>query len=150
MEQHVHVIFMFGCDLRIKSDGFTVQPCLYDLIQSLKCASADKQDIGRVDLDQFLMRMFSSALRRYRSNRSLDDLQKCLLHALAGNISCDRRILGFSRDLIDLVNINDAVLRAFNITVCRLDHFQQNILYIFADISSFRQCRRIRDRKRNI
>ena len=56
---------MLLCNLCIKSNGFLVDSILDQLIDSLKGSTTDKQDIGGIDLDQFLMRVFSSSLRRY-------------------------------------------------------------------------------------
>ena len=96
------------------------------------------------------MRMLSSPLRRYGSNGSLYDLQESLLYALAGYVSCDRRIFRLSRDLVDLVNINDPVLCPLDISVRGLNHFQEDVLHIFSHISCLCKSCRVCDRKRNV
>ncbi len=53
------------------------------LIQTNKRASKDKEDIGGIDLDEFLLRVFATALRWYRCLSPLNDLQQCLLHSFA-------------------------------------------------------------------
>ena len=100
MEQDIHIILMLLCDLCIKSNGLSVKTGLNDLINSLKCSAADEQDIRRINLDQLLMRMLSSALRRYRCNSSLYDLKKRLLHTSSPETSLV--IDGFSDFLVIL------------------------------------------------
>ena len=141
-------LFLLKC--RIKADRLSVGTVLDDLFQSFKCSAADKEDVCGIDLKQFLMRMLSSSLRRNRSNRTLQDFQQCLLHTFTGHISGDRCILRFSCDLVDLININDTMLCFLDIIICCLNNLQQNILHVLADISRFRQCCRICDRKRYI
>ena len=70
-------------DLHIESDGLAVNTFLYDLIDSLERTAAYEQDIRRVDLDQLLMRMLPSALRRHIGNRSFYDLKQRLLYAFS-------------------------------------------------------------------
>src|SRR5205085_2714506 len=78
-------------------------------------AAADKQDIGRVDLQEFLLRMLAAALRRHGRNCAFHNLEKRLLDAFARDIAGDGRIVGLSRDLIDLVDVDDAALRPLDI-----------------------------------
>ena len=80
------------------------------LFQPDERAAADEQDIGGVDRREFLVRMLAAALRRHIGDRAFQDLQQRLLHAFARNIARDRRILVLAADLIDLVDIDDALL----------------------------------------
>lgn len=108
-------------DRIVESDGFRILSRLDDLLESFECTAADKEDIRRINLNKLLMRMLSSALRRNGSYSSLQDFQQCLLYTLAGNISCDRSVFGFSCDFIDLIDVDDAVLSALDIIVCCLN-----------------------------
>ena len=92
------------------------------------------------------MGMFSAALRRYAGFRALDDLKERLLYAFAGYIPCDRDILALFGDLIDLIDIDDTVLRPLHVIVSRLDQLQQDIFHILAHIAGFRQPRSQRAR----
>ena len=69
-----------------RAEMMSSEPC--------ECARDDEQDVGRIDLDELLVRMLAPALRRNRGNRSLEDLEQRLLHTLAGDIA--RVIDGFS------------------------------------------------------
>ena len=81
------------------------------------------------------MRMLSSTLRRNTCNSAFQNFQKCLLYTLSGNITSDGNILGFTCDLVDLIYINNSVLRSVNIIISSLDDLQKNILNIFTYIS---------------
>ena len=119
------------------------------MLESVKCAAADEQDVRRIDLDKLLLRVLSSALRWYRSDGSLEDLQQRLLNALTGDITGDGDILRLLRDLIDLIDIDDTDLCTLDIIVCRLNQLQEDVLDILADIAGFGERRRICDRERN-
>ena len=110
-----------------------------DLFEPGERAAADEQDVGGVDLQEFLLRVLAPALRRHRGDRALHDLQERLLHALARHVAGDRRVVGFARDLVDLVDIDDAALRPLDIVVGRLQQLQDDVLDILADIAGLGQ-----------
>src|SRR6266852_5634378 len=118
-----------------------------DLLQAGERTTADEQNICGVDLQELLLRMLAAALRGNRGNRALHDLQQRLLHALTRNVPGDRRIVGFAADL---VNLNDAALRALDVVVGRLQQLQDDIFDVLADVASFGQRGRIRHRERNV
>ena len=66
------------------------------------------RDIGGVDVDSLLLGMLPSSLGGDAGNRALQNLQKGLLYAFARDIPRDGLVLGFTGDLVDLINI-DAV-----------------------------------------
>ena len=95
------------------------------------------------------MRVLAPGLRRNVRNRALDDLEKRLLHAFSGNIARDRGVIGLAGDLVDLVDVDDAVLGALNIAGA-LDQAQENVLDILADVPGLGEGGRVSDRKGNI
>src|SRR5207247_2705716 len=105
-----------------------------DLLEPIEGASAHEQNVSGVDLQEFLLRMLASALRRHRGDRALHDLEQRLLHALARHVAGDRRVVGLARDLVDLVDIDDAALRALDIVIGRLQQLQNDVLYVLSDI----------------
>src|ERR1700722_902457 len=115
-----------------------------ELFQAGEGAAADEQDVGGVDLQEFLLRMLAAALRRHRGDRAFHDLQQRLLHTFARDVAGDRRVIGFAAYLIDLVDIDDAALRAFDIVVGGLQQLQDDVLDVLADIAGFGQGRGIR------
>ena len=60
-----------------------------DRVERLERAAANKEDIRSVDLDEVLVRVLAPALRGDVRDCALDDLEQCLLHALAGNVARD-------------------------------------------------------------
>src|SRR2546428_6009851 len=60
-----------------------------DLLQAGEGAAAHEQDIGGVDLQEFLLWVLAPALRRHRRDRAFHDLEQGLLHALARDVAGD-------------------------------------------------------------
>ena len=99
-----------------------------DLIDPVKRAAADEKNIRRIDLDELLMRVLASALRRHAGNRTLDNFEQRLLHAFAGNIARDRRILALTGNLVDFVDIDDTALGR---SECRSRHSESGAAECF-------------------
>ena len=72
-----------------------------------------------------------------RGDRAFHDLEQRLLHALARNVAGDRGVVGLAADLVDLVDIDDAALRALDIIVGRLQQLEDDVLDVLADIARF-------------
>src|SRR5208282_5297294 len=64
-----------------------------DLVETHESSATNEQDVRGVDRREFLVRMLAPALRRDVGDRAFQNLQQRLLHAFAGNIARDRRIL---------------------------------------------------------
>ena len=64
--------------------------------------------------------MLAPALRGNVGDRALNDLQKRLLDALAGDVAGDGGVLRLAGDLVDLINIDDAALGQFHVKIRRL------------------------------
>src|SRR3546814_4715610 len=84
---------------------------LDDLVEACERSADDEQDVAGVDLQELLLRMLAPALRRHAGHGALDQLEQRLLHALARHVAGDRRVLTLARDLVDLVDLDDALLR---------------------------------------
>ena len=134
----------------VKAHSSLADPGINDLIEAVKSASNDKQDVCRVDLNELLLGMLASSLWRDRCVCPLDDLQKCLLHTFAGDISCDGDVLTFLRYFIDFIDINDTELSSLDVVVSGLDQLKKDILNVLAYITRFCESRRIGDRERDI
>ena len=121
-----------------------------DLLQAAEGAAADEQDVGGVDLQELLLRMLAAALRRHRSNRAFHDLEQRLLHALARHVAGDRGVVGLARNLVDLVDVDDAALRALDVVVGGLQQLEDDVLDVLADVAGFGQRRRVGHRERHV
>ena len=84
------------------------------------------------------------------AKRALEDLQQRLLHALAGHVARDRRVVGLARDLVDLVDVDDPGLGLLDVEVGGLDQLQQDVLDVLADVAGLGQRRRVGDRERHV
>src|SRR5690606_295873 len=114
------------------------RPVEDDLLETGKGAAADEQDIPRIDLQEFLLRVLASALGRHRGDGALDQFQQSLLDTFARYIAGDGRVIRLAGDLVDLVDVDDAGLGFFDVVIALLQELLDDVLYIFADIAGFR------------
>src|SRR6266478_1892572 len=112
-------------------------------LKPIEGAAAYKQDVGGVDLQELLLRMLASALRRHRRDGSFHDLEQRLLHAFARHVAGDRGVVGLAADLVDLVDIDDAALGALDIVVGGLQQLEDDVLDVLADVAGFGERGRI-------
>ena len=119
------------------------------LVQTIKGTAADEQDVGGVDLDELLLRVLTAALRRHVADSALQDLQQCLLYALAAHIAGDGGVFALAGDLVDLINVDDADLCLLHIKICRLDQLEQNVLHVLAHITGLGKGGGIRNGERH-
>jgi hypothetical protein len=66
---------------------------------------------------------------------ALEDLQQRLLHALAGDVAGDRRVVALARDLVDLVDVDDAPLGPLDVVVGGLQQLEDDVLDVLADVA---------------
>jgi hypothetical protein len=78
------------------------------------------------------------------------DLEERLLHALARHVAGYGRVVGLPRDLVDLVDIDDAALRALDVVFGRLQELEDDVLHILADVAGFGQRGRVRHREGHV
>src|SRR2546423_12240053 len=103
--------FYFG----VEAQRFVSQAAFDHFLETDKSAPTNEQDVAGIDREELLMRMLASTLRRHIGDRPFQNLQQRLLHAFTGNVSCDRRVLVFSANLVDFIDIDDPLLRAFDV-----------------------------------
>ncbi len=68
----------------------------------------------------------------HAANGAFQNLQQRLLHAFAGDVARDGDVLGLARDLVNLVNVNDAALGALHVVIGVLQQAQDDVLDVFA------------------
>src|SRR5437870_1722663 len=83
------------------------------------------------------MRMFASSLGRDVGDGAFKNLQERLLHAFTRNVAGNRRVLVFATNLIDFVDVDDALLRALNVSVSCLQEFKNDVLDVFTNVARF-------------
>ena len=123
---------------------------LDDLLQPGEGTTADEQDVRGVDLDEVLVRVLAPALRRDVGARALQDLQQRLLDALARHVTGDRRAVGLARDLVDLVDVDDAGLGALDVPVGGLDQLEQDVFHVLAHIAGLGERGGVGDGERDV
>src|SRR6185503_8123124 len=109
-----------------------------DLLEAGEGAAADEENVRRVDLQEFLLGVLAAALRRDRSDRAFDELEQRLLHAFTGHVTRDRRVVRLARDLVDLVDVDDAGLRLLDVVVALLEQLLNDVLDVLTDVARFR------------
>ena len=150
LEELADVVVALALDRGVEADGGGIGALLDDLVEPVERAAADEEDVGRIDLDELLLRVLASALRRDVGDRTLDDLQKRLLHALAGYVAGDGRVFGLAGDLVDLVDVDDAALGQLDVKIRRLQQAEQDVLDVLADVAGLGQRRGVGDGERHV
>jgi hypothetical protein len=112
---------------------------LDDLIEADEGAAADEEDVGRVDLQEVLLRVLAAALGRHVGDGALDDLEQRLLHALARHVARDARVVALAADLVDLVDVDDAALRPLDVVIGVLQQLHDDVLDVLADVARLGQ-----------
>ena len=147
------------CHIRIQSiasgDGLEAERLLADpapdhLLQTDESSAADEENVGGVNSRKFLMRMLASTLRRNVCDGAFEELQQSLLDAFAGDVTRDGGVLVLAANLVDLVDVNDALLGAVDVTVGSLQQLQDDVLNIFADVAGLGQGGCVYDCERHV
>ena len=135
---------------RVEPHALLSGTVLDDLLQTREGTTADEQHVRGVDLDELLVGMLTPALWRHARRGALQDLQQRLLNALTGHVPGDRRVLTLTRDLVDLVDVDDSGLGLLDVIVGGLDQLQQNVLDVLAHVTRLGQHGGVGDRERNV
>src|SRR5438128_165759 len=149
MRERIRLTLRSGFHFGMETERFVSQPALDNFLQSNKRAATDKENVGRIDREELLMRMLAAALWRNVGNRAFQNFQQRLLHAFAGHVAGDRRVLVFPTDLVDLIDVDYALLCALNVAVGRLQKFENDVLDVFSDIAGLSQRGCVDDCKRH-
>ena len=94
--------------------------------------------------------MLAAAGGRNACHRALKNLKQRLLNALARNVAGDGEVLGLAGDLVDLVHVDDAHLRAFNVTIGSIDELEQDVLHVLAHVAGLGKRGGVGDGKRHL
>ena len=121
-----------------------------NLVQINERTAAKEQNVGCIELIAFLIGVLSAALRRHVCNRSFDDFEQCLLHALTADVARDGHVFALLCYFVDFVDIHDADFRSLQITVCGLNELQKNVFDVLADVTCLGKRGCIGNRKRHV
>src|SRR5437867_5915593 len=123
---------------------------LDDLLEPVECAAADEQDVLRIDLDVFLLRMLAAALGRHAGHGPFEDLEERLLYPFARYVAGDARILRLARDLVDLVDVYDAALGLGDVEIRGLEQPDENVLDVLTHVTGLGEGGGVRDREGDV
>ena len=140
MLQQAIVVFIrlrFGMDMGTKTDTALFGTLGNQFFQPGKSSATDKEDVGGIDVDEFLLRVFASALRRHGSNRAFNQFEQGLLHALTRYVTSNRQILALARDFVDFVNVDDAFFSASHVVVAVHQQFLHDGFHVFTNVAGF-------------
>src|SRR5262249_37962563 len=139
------LVVVGGADGGAEAEAALPDATADDVLDPVERAGADEEDVGRVDLDELLLRPVARAVGRDGRGLALEDLEERLLHALARDVARRRRHAALARDLVDLVDADDAARGALDVAagvaVERLDHR----LHVLADVAGLGQRGRVGD-----
>ena len=144
-EDLADLLLLAAGDLGSEPEAPLPDALLDDLLEPDERAAADEEDVRRVDLQEVLLRVLAAALGRHVGDRALDDLEQGLLHALAADVPSDGRVVTLARDLVDLVDVDDAALGPLDVVVGVLQELDDDVLDVLADVARFGQRRGVRD-----
>src|SRR5690606_726109 len=149
--QQIPVALLFlALDLGAEAHGLGRDPGLDDVLDARERSAADEQDVGRVDLQEVLLRVLAAALGRDRGDRALEDLEQRLLHALARDVAGDRRVVALASDLVDLVDVDDPALGLLDVVIGVLQERDDDVLDVLTDVAGLGQAGRVGDRERDV
>src|SRR4029077_10870927 len=124
---------------------------LFDnFFEANKGTSANEQDVRGVHRSELLVWVLAASLRRDIGNGALKNLQQRLLHALATHIARNRRVLVLFGNLIDLVDVDNALLGLLNIAIGGLQQLKDNVFDVLAHLAGFGQGCGVHNRERHI
>ena len=150
------VVFLFeilAAYLRAKAHGDValLEALGDDLLDADECAADNEEDVFRVDLDGRCLGVLALAARRELDDTALEHLEECLLDALMAGVGGDGIVrTGFARDLIEFVEVDDAVLCLFDIFVRRIVEVADGDLYIRTDKARLGEAGGVRHGERHV
>ena len=145
LERRADVAVRERLHVRLEAQRLLAGAPLDLLVEADEGAAADEQDVGRVDLEELLVRMLAPALRRDVGDGAFEDLQQRLLDAFARDVAGDRGVFVLAADLVDFVDVDDPLLALLDVAAGRLQQLEDDVLDVFADVARLGQRRRVDD-----
>lgn len=104
-----------------------------------------------IDLDRRRLGVLALAARRELDDAALEHLEERLLHALVPRVRRDGVVrAGLPGDLVELIEVDDAVLRLLDVLVRRVVKVAHGDLDVRADEARLREARGVRDGERDV
>ncbi len=110
---------------------------------AFESTTADEQDILRIHVDEFLLRMLAPSLGRHVYDAAFQKFEHGLLHTFAGYVAGDGGIVGLSGDLVNLVDEDDAPLGFLKVEIGLLQQAGEDAFHVFAHIAGLGEDRSV-------
>lgn len=136
--------------LGAEADGGGLIPLREQLLQAREGAAADEEDVGRVDGDELRPRILAPAALGHIDDGALEHLEQRLLHALARDVARHRDGIRLARELIHLVDVDDAHLRRLDVLPRLEVEPVQDTLDVLAHVARLREARGVGDREGHV
>ncbi len=81
--------------------------------------------------------MLSTALGRNVGDSAFKNLKQGLLDPFTRHVSSYRGVLVFAANLVDLIDIDDALLAFVDVTTRSLEQFENDVLDVLTDVTGF-------------
>ena len=127
--------------------GLVVQP------QIRERAGGDEQDVLGVDDDEVVLVPVLGHVERHEALAPLEDLEQALLHALAADVAragAVARALRAARDLVDLVDEDDAALGELDVLVGVVQELADHDLDVLAVVAGLGVLGGVGDHERHL
>ena len=122
-----------------------------DVFDADEGTADDEQDVLRVDLDGRGLRMFALAVGRELDDVAFEHFEEGLLYAFMTRVGRDGVVgTGLSRNLVELIEVDDAVLGFLDVLVGSVIEVADGDFDIGADEAGFCEARGIRDGERHV
>ena len=117
LKQITGCFFATVSNARTESDGRFGHTSFYDFLKTRKGTTRNEENICRIDRNEITSRILSSSFLRNVHDRTLKNLQQCLLYTLTRDVTRDAGRSALSRDLVDFIDVHDTSLCALDIEV---------------------------------
>jgi hypothetical protein len=134
-EQLAHAAVVLGADVGAEAEPLLARAPLHEVLDAVEGAAADEEDVGGVDLDVLLLVVLLAAARSDVGARAFDDLEQRLLYALAAHVARGAGRIALARDLVDLVDVDDAALGLLHVVVGGVEQVLDDVLHVLAHVA---------------
>src|SRR6516225_7293038 len=94
--------------------------------------------------------MLPATLGRHVGDRTFENLEQRLLNAFTTDIAGDGGVFVLLGDLIDFIDIDNALLGLLDITIGRLEQLEDDVFDVFPDVARLGKRRGVHDGERHI